>query len=88
MDGYFKRIASNDIATEVKFADMRHNCDKARWPSDMQAEAHKNYLKYGGRIEKLFYMTGEERIKKLLTGEARDWLEDFMLGFALGRQRL
>jgi len=59
VDEYYKRVAANDIATEVKFADMRHNSDVSRFPLDRQDEAAANALKYQQRTQKLRRLTGQ-----------------------------
>jgi len=53
LDNYLERVASNDIAVEVKFADMRHNSDMTRWLADKQDEAKKNFDKYAQREKML-----------------------------------
>ena len=74
IDEYYKRVAADDIAAAVKFADMRHNSDKSRWPADMQEKAEENYQKYHGRAKRLFDMIGEKRAKDLMTAATYKWL--------------
>ena len=51
---YFKRIASNMLATEVKFADMKHNSDIERLSNKFNKnEAEKTQYKYLKRTELL-----------------------------------
>jgi len=70
---YLERVATDDIATEVKFADMRHN--GMRWPADRpKEEAEKNYEKYNGRAKKLLQMVGEKHAKGLMSKETYDWV--------------
>jgi len=86
LDEYFRRVAASDIAVEVKFADMRHNSDTSRWKEKTGVAAITNYKKYAQRIEKLHNMTGDGRLWEILSGEFMEWLREFMLGYALGRQ--
>jgi (p)ppGpp synthase/HD superfamily hydrolase len=70
---YFARVASDDIATEVKFADMRHN--GSTWPADWPEEDAENILKkYSKRAKKLLLMVGEERARRLTTEETYAWV--------------
>ncbi|MCL2031867.1 MAG: HD domain-containing protein [Methanomassiliicoccaceae archaeon] len=70
---YLKRVASSDIAAEVKFADMRHN--GMRWSADRpKEEAEANYQKYNGRSRQLLLMVGEERAAGLMTEETYGWV--------------
>jgi (p)ppGpp synthase/HD superfamily hydrolase len=70
---YFVRVASDDIALEVKFADMRHN--GSRWPADRpKEEAEWNFNKYHKRARKLLKMVGEERAKRSMTEETYKWV--------------
>ncbi|AIZ56970.1 bifunctional (p)ppGpp synthetase II/ guanosine-3',5'-bis pyrophosphate 3'-pyrophosphohydrolase [Candidatus Methanoplasma termitum] len=70
---YLKRVATSDIATEVKFADMRHN--SMRWPEDRpKEEAYANYQKYHGRAQKLVRLAGKERAKRLMSKDTLDWV--------------
>lgn len=55
---YLKRVASSDIAVEVKFADMRHNSDQTRWPQCKKEQAAKNSAKYKERAKTLYALTG------------------------------
>jgi (p)ppGpp synthase/HD superfamily hydrolase len=73
---YYRRVASNDLAVEVKFADMRHNSDAGRWSEDRREEALKNFQKYLGRARMLFDLVGATRAKSLMTAETLDWLEN------------
>ena len=67
-EDYLQRVASDDIAVEVKFADMRHN--GSRWPSDRpKEEAEKNFEKYSKRAKKLFLMVGKKRAKNSMSVE-------------------
>jgi (p)ppGpp synthase/HD superfamily hydrolase len=59
-DDYYKRIAGNAIALEVKLADMQHNSDVSRWPHVKQKEAYANYAKYITRMGKLCNLAGIE----------------------------
>jgi len=72
LEDYFCRIVPNDIAVEVKFADMRHNGDAARWPDDMRDRAVKGTKKYEERIRRLFQSVGSERVAGLLSKETYD----------------
>ena len=54
VEDYLRRVASDDIAVEVKFADMRHNGDKSRFPADRKEEAEANARKYAARKRLLF----------------------------------
>ena len=70
---YLQRVASDDIAVEVKFADMRHN--GSRWPADRpKEETEKNSKKYSKRAKKLFLMVGEERAKTSTAKETYEWV--------------
>ena len=77
-DVYFARLAAdgngNRIAAAVKFADMRHNSDKSRWPTDKQDKAEENYQKYHGRAMRLFSLIGKEKARELMTDETYKWL--------------
>jgi len=75
---YYKRIASDDIATEVKFADMYHNSDRDRFPKGEEEKAEKNYEKYVGRARYLFDLVGEERAKRLMSEHVYRY---FLAGF-------
>ncbi|MDR2698627.1 MAG: DUF6434 domain-containing protein [Candidatus Methanoplasma sp.] len=73
LDDYLQRVASDDIATEVKFADMRHN--GSRWPAGRpKEEAEKNFRKYSKRAGKLLLLVGEERAKRSMTDETYEWV--------------
>jgi len=72
LEDYFSRIVPNDVAVEVKFADMRHNGDKARWPDEMRDRAAKDAEKYGERMRRLFQSVGAERVAGLLSKETYD----------------
>ena len=70
---YLERVASSDIAAEVKFADMRHN--GMRWPADRpKEEARANYEKYNGRAKTLLSMIGEGHAKTLMSPETYEWI--------------
>ena len=70
---YLKRVATSDIAAEVKFADMRHN--GMRWPEDRpKEEAYANYQKYNGRAKQLVLLVGKERAEKLMSPETYEWV--------------
>jgi len=69
LSDYLLRVSQNDIATEVKFADMRHNSDKSRWPADRQQEAERNYQKYFSRAEDFIRLAGKARAKSLMSDE-------------------
>jgi (p)ppGpp synthase/HD superfamily hydrolase len=70
---YYNRVALNDIATEVKFADMRHNSDRSRFPKDRQKEAEENNQRYFERAKELSRIAGKERSKSLMTDETYLW---------------
>jgi len=73
LQSYLSRVASDGIATEVKFADMRHN--GSRWPAERpKKEARKNYEKYNGRAKQLLIMVGEERALRSMSEETYDWV--------------
>jgi len=78
LEDYFSRIVPNDIAVEVKFADMRHNSDAARYPDDMRDRAAENTKKYGERIRRLFQLVGSERVAGLLSKETYDYIYRFV----------
>ncbi|MDR0309579.1 MAG: HD domain-containing protein [Candidatus Methanoplasma sp.] len=70
---YLKRVATDDIATEVKFADMRHN--GMRWPAGRpKKEAKKNFKKYNRRAKQLLLLVGEERAKRAMSEETYEWV--------------
>ena len=85
LDDYLVRVASNDIALEVKFADMRHNSDPKRFEqmmlgaeSDgsrlrMQSLSQGNKMKYFGRAKQLIKIAGEERAKSLMRSSTIEW---------------
>ncbi|MDR3319256.1 MAG: GTP pyrophosphokinase [Clostridiales bacterium] len=73
LDAYYGRVAANDIAIEVKFADMRHNGDRARWPKESRDKAEDNYIKYAGRTVSLYEAVGE-RAKTLMSEGTLDLL--------------
>ena len=53
VEQYYKRVASNKIATEVKLADIKHNSCLDRWGKDNQDKAIVNAKKYAERRELL-----------------------------------
>ncbi len=70
---YLKRVATSDIAAEVKFADMRHN--GMRWPAGRpKEEAEENFRKYNGRAKLLLALVGEDRAKRVMSKETYDWV--------------
>ena len=70
---YLGRVALSDIATEVKFADMRHN--GTRWPADRpKKEVKKNFKKYNGRAKQLFILVGAERAAEAMSKETYEWV--------------
>ena len=66
---YYKNIASNDIAIEVKLADLRDSGDVTRFPKDQQERAEACAKKCQERRELLLKivatMTPEEKEKQL-----------------------
>lgn len=78
LEDYFCRIVPNDIAVEVKFADMRHNSDATRWSDGLRDKAAENTEKYGERIRRLFQRVGSERVAGLLSKETYDYVYRFV----------
>jgi hypothetical protein len=75
---YLKRVATNDIAVEVKFADMRDNSDKNRFPQGDEEKAERTFRKYTERAKELFLLVGEERAKRLMDHKIYEY---FTAGF-------
>jgi (p)ppGpp synthase/HD superfamily hydrolase len=73
IDDYHKRVIKSDMATEVKFADMRHNSDKSRFPPEDHIKAENTHKKYFGRASELMILIGNERAKELMTSETYEW---------------
>jgi (p)ppGpp synthase/HD superfamily hydrolase len=71
---YYKRVSSNDIAAEVKFADMRHNSSRNMEKFPTKEEAEKVYRRYLDRAKQLLILVGEDRTAELTTKETYDWL--------------
>ncbi|MCL2147866.1 MAG: HD domain-containing protein [Methanomassiliicoccaceae archaeon] len=70
---YLARVATSDIAAEVKFADMRHN--GTRWPAGRpEGEAEANYHKYNSRARTLLRLVGPERAARLMTAGTYEWV--------------
>ncbi|MDR0778128.1 MAG: hypothetical protein LBE48_01625 [Methanomassiliicoccaceae archaeon] len=74
LDDYYKRVASNDISAEVKFADMRHNSSRNHDKFPTNEEAEKIHERYLGRAKHLLLLVGESRAAELTTKETYDWL--------------
>lgn len=71
LDDYLDRVASDDIAIEVKFADMLHNADVLRFPSSFDKnEAEKIFNRYCERMMRLSEKAGTKI--RLLSTEAYD----------------
>ena len=58
VEDYLRRVASNEIAVEVKLADMRHNSGKSRFSTDRKEEAEANARKYAARKRLLLKILG------------------------------
>ena len=72
---YLERVASNDIAAEVKFADMRHNGSRTKRPIDSpKGWVKKNYKKYNKRSQQLFTIVGAGRAAGAMSEETYEWV--------------
>ena len=72
-----KRIATNDTAIEVKFADMFHNMDTTRWSKEKKEEAERNAEKYFERIVALIRLVGKAKARRYIRKELCDkWFGD------------
>jgi len=74
LDEYHARIATNDIAIEVKFADMRHNSDTTRFPKGNEERANSNSKKYRERVTALLEIVGKEKAQRVLSSDMFDFV--------------
>nr|MBQ8253729.1 GTP pyrophosphokinase [Lachnospiraceae bacterium] len=58
-DVYYARIKNNDIAKEVKLADLKHNSDMSRIPQNITPEEREKMIK-----KKKFYQTKIQYLKE------------------------
>jgi (p)ppGpp synthase/HD superfamily hydrolase len=66
LNAYYHRVASNDVAIEVKFADMFHNSDVNRWINNDMKQAKLNQEEYYKRMVLLYNLVGV-RTKELIS---------------------